>query len=229
MCIPVREWYGALPLPGWEPAVARCSGLRALAGAAMMVCMPLWVTSVLVSVGVSVATVLVVGLTVGPRLAARGKRIQAAHDSRDRFSDSVLDLLVLCGNLERVAIPAEVTDPVRSRLQGERDRWLGQINEITIWLVDNWQQVALSFAGRMGLRDLVTRYMAGARGLWLSDRPLEDRVRLLRELTEPVQTIFFARRWRVVSSVPGEMARLRTMLDILDGGAPPQSSSAQEE
>jgi len=189
----------------------------------MMVSMPVWVTSVLVSVAVSVVTVVVIGLTVGPRLAARGKRIQTAHDGRDRFGDSVLDLLVLCGNLERVTIPAEVADPARSRLQGERDRWLGQIDEITIWLVDNWQRVALGFAGRMGLRDLVIRYMADARGLWLSDRALEERVRLLRELTEPVQTVFFARRWRVVSSVPGEMARLRTMLDILDGGAPPQS------
>ena len=91
----------------------------------MMVCMPVWVTSVLVSVGVSVATVLVVGLTVGPRLAARGKRIQAAHDSRDRFGQSVLDLLVLCGNRERVTILAEVTDPLRSRLQGERASWVG--------------------------------------------------------------------------------------------------------
>jgi hypothetical protein len=81
----------------------------------------------------------------------------------------------------------------------------------------------------MGLRDLVTRYAADSRGLWLSDRPLEERVRLLRELTEPVQMIFFARRWRVVSSVAGEMTRLRTMLDILDGGAAPQSSSALEE
>jgi hypothetical protein len=97
----------------------------------MMVCMPVWVTSVLVSVCVSVATVVVVGLTVGPRLAARGKRIQAAHDGRDRFGDSVLDLLVLCGNLERIIVPPGVSDPVRSRLEGERDRWMGQIDEIT--------------------------------------------------------------------------------------------------
>jgi len=186
---------------------------------AMMWCMPAWATSVLVSVGVSVVTVLVAGLTVGPRLAARGKRIQAAHDSRDRFGDSVLDLLVLCGNLERVTIPPGVTDPLLSRLQGERDRWMGQIDQTTVWLADHWQHVALGYAGLMGIRELVTRYAADVRGLWLSDRPLEERVRLLRELTEPVQTVFFARRWRVVSSLPGEIARLRAMLDTLDGCA----------
>ena len=92
---------------------------------AMMVCMSAWVTSVLVPVGVSVVTVVVVGLTVGPRLAARGKRIQAAHDSRDRFSECVLDLLVLCGNLERITVPPDVSDPLRARVQAERDRWNG--------------------------------------------------------------------------------------------------------
>jgi hypothetical protein len=70
--------------------------------------------------------------------------------------------------------------------------------------------------GAMGVRDLVMRYVADARGLWLSDRPLEERVRMLREITEPVQTIYFARRWRVVTSIPGEIIRLRTMLDELD-------------
>jgi hypothetical protein len=194
--------------------------------AAMMVCMEALVNSVALSAGVSVVTALAVGLTVGPRLAARSKRIQAANDSRDRFGDSVLDLLVLCGNLERVTIPSAVANPVQSRLQDERDRWIGQIDEITLWLVDHWQHVALGYTGVMGIRELVIRYVADARGLWLSGRPLEERVRLLREMTEPVQTIFFARRWRVVSKVPGEVARLRAMLDVLDGSAQPQSSSA---
>ena len=180
--------------------------------------MPTWVASVLVSVGVSVVTVVVVGLTVGPRLAARGKRIQAAHDSRDQFGDSVLDLLVLCGNLQRVTVSPETTDPLRSRLQGERDRWLSRIDEVTAWLVDHWQQVALGYVGAIGFRKLVVRYAADARGLWLSDRSLEERIRLLGELTEPVQTIFFARRWRVVTSMQHEMTRLSTMLDALDGG-----------
>jgi len=189
-------------------------------GAAIMVGMSIWVTSVLIPVGISVVTVLVIGLTVGPRLAARGKRIQDVYDGRDRFSSSVLDILALCGNLGRVIVPSEVTDPLRSRLQGERDRWLDQIDEITTWLVDHWQRVALSYAGALGIRDLVTRYVADARGVWLSERSLEVRVRLLRELTEPIQTIYFARRWRVVGSVPGEVARLRGTLDAVENGEP---------
>lgn len=114
--------------------------------------MSTWLSSVVLPIGVSVATVIVLGLTVGPRLAARAKRIQTAFESRDQFGDSVLDLLALCGNLEKVVIPPDVGDPLKSRLQSERGRWLAQIDEITTWLLDHWQRVALGYAGAMGVR-----------------------------------------------------------------------------
>ena len=155
-----------------------------------------------------------------------GKRIQAAHDSRDRFGDSVLDILALCADLEKVTVQAGITDPLRSRLQGERDRWVSQIDETTIWLVDHWQQFALGYSNRMDVKSLVARYVADARGLWLSDRPLEERVRMLRELTEHIQIIYFARRWRVITAVPQEIIRLRTKLDILEGKASPTPSAS---
>ena len=129
-------------------------------------------------------------------------------------------------NLEKVSLPAEVTDPVRSRLQGEWDRWLSQVDELTIWLVDHWQRVALGHARRLSIGNLVARYVADARGLWLSDRPLEERIRMVRELTEHIQTIYFARRWRVVTVVPQEITRLRMKLDILEGNAPPMASES---
>jgi hypothetical protein len=183
--------------------------------------MSTWMTSILLPIGVSMATAVLIGLTVGPRLAARGKRIQAAYDNRDRFGENVLDILALCSNLETVHVQPELTDPLRSRLQGERDRWLSRIDELTIWLVDHWQQFVLGYSRRLDVRDLVARYVADARGLWLSDRSLEERVRMLRELTEHIQTIYFARRWRVITVVPQEITELRTKLDILDGNASP--------
>jgi hypothetical protein len=183
--------------------------------------MSTWMTSVLLPIGVSTATAVLIGLTVGPRLAARSKRIQAAHDSRDRFGESVLDILALCSNLEKVNIQSEIRDPMRARLHSERDRWVSQIDERTIWLADHWQQFVWGYSRRLDVRDLVARYVGGARGLWLSDRPLEERVRMLRELTEHIQTIYFARRWRVITVVPQEITELRTKLDILEGAAPP--------
>jgi hypothetical protein len=183
-------------------------------------CMPLWASSVAIPILVSVAGTITTQLTVGPRLAARGKRIQAAHDSRDRFNDAILNILALTTNLESTAIPPETDEPTRSRLQDERNRWLAQIDETTAWLADHWQHIALGYTGLLNVRDLVVRYLGAARGLWLSGRPLDDRVRMLRELTEPVQTIFFARRWRVVTSLTSERTRLTTLLDTLDSAPP---------
>lgn len=179
--------------------------------------MSIWVNSVLVPIGVSLATGVLTVLTMGPRLSARGKRIQAAHDSRDRFSDSVLDILALCGNLENFQVEPDLPDLLRCRMQGERDRWVSQLDETTIWLADHWQRFALGYSRRMNLVNLATRYVAAVRGLWLSDRPLDGRARMLRELTGHVQTIYFTRRWRVMTTVPKEITELRTKLDALEG------------
>ena len=46
---------------------------------------------------------------------------------------------------------------------------------------------------------------------------------MLKELTEHIQTIYFERRWRVLTAVPQEISHLRMKLDILEGNAPPTS------
>ncbi len=158
------------------------------------------------------------GVLFSPRIAARAKRIQAAHDARDTFSESVLSILSMCANLESLKTPLDAGDDVRSKIEGERRRWQEQISEATAWLVDHWQRTALGYPGRLGIRDLVVRYSAVARGVWLSGRPPDERVRILRELTEPVQTIYFARRWRVIMKIQSEIKRLRQMLDSFERG-----------
>ena len=136
----------------------------------------------------------------------------------------MLDILTLCTNLEKVHVDSEITDPPRSRLQDERGRWMSQIDEITTWLADHWQRFALGYTRRMDLQNLVIRYVGAGRGLWLSDRPLDERVRMLRELTEHIHTIYFARRWRVIKAVPQEITQLRAKLDVLDGNASPTAA-----
>ena len=180
-----------------------------------MECMTVWMHSVALPVGVSLATTLIVSLTIGPRLAARGKRIQAAHDSRDDFSNYVLDLLALCGNLRAPLRDGVLNDPSRAQLQNECKRWEDQIDQITEWLVDHWQRFAFGYAGALGVRDLIVRYVASARGVWLSDRSLEERVRLVEEMTTAIQSIFFARRWRVMRILPAEEKRLCEIFESL--------------
>jgi hypothetical protein len=67
----------------------------------IMLDMATWVSLFIIPIAVSIATVVIANLTVGPRLAARGKRIQEYHSARDQFKDShsVLDVAALCANL----------------------------------------------------------------------------------------------------------------------------------
>jgi hypothetical protein len=183
------------------------------------------VSALVVPVGASVVTSVVMQLTVGPRLAARSRRILAAHSDRDEFGARVLDLLALCGNVEGLAEPEGAGEGLSPGLEGERERWVKQIDEITLWLADHWQRFALTYAGVGGLRDAVARYAAAVRGVWLSDRPVEERARMVRELTEPVQTLYFASRWRVLGSIATERARLVGMLDSLKSGPEVQSGT----
>jgi hypothetical protein len=129
------------------------------------------------------------------------RRTLQANDWRDQFNDRVVDILALCGNLEAVPQSPGSGGQVGAKVQAERDRWVRQIDEITAWMVDHWQGFALTYLGAAGIRGLLTEYVMVARGVWISGRDLDERVRLLKELTEPVQTIFFASRWRVVAVV----------------------------
>jgi hypothetical protein len=181
--------------------------------------MATWVSSLIIPVGVSIATVIITNLTVGPRLAARGKRIQENHSARDQFKESLLDLAALCANLRGVEIPDTMGEPRRSRFQAERDRWEAQVGEITTWLIDHWQRYALGYVGLAEFSNLVTRYAADARGVWISPRPLEDRVRMLQDINGLMLTIFVDRWWRGAAKARA-VTRLRGMLDDIEDGVP---------
>jgi hypothetical protein len=186
-----------------------------------MVLMTSWTSTILIAVGTSLATTTGVDLTVGPRLAARSARIQANHADRDQFGQHVITIIARCPALEAWSLPAGLSAELRARLEAEHDRMVAQVEEATVWLADNILRYALGYVGTLGLRDLVGRYAAEGRGLWLSERPEAERARMLREVSEPVQTIFFARRWRVALSIRSERRRLTGMLDILN---PPRAS-----
>lgn len=193
--------------------------------------MATWEHSVIIPVGVAIATVIVTSLTVGPRLAARGKRIQADHDARDQFTNSILDLLALCANLQMVTISDTTEEPRRSRLQAERQRWETQIGEVTTWLIDHWQRYALGYVhiAGFGFRDDIRRYVITVWGGWISVRPLDDRIRMLKDFTEPMGTIFLSRWWRV-AAIRREARRLHRMLDDLESsGAAEQPDEASQD
>lgn len=166
--------------------------------------MPSWVITILLSV----ATTAVTGLFVLPRLEARNRRIQAGHIARDRLATAVLSLLASTARLQVMPVPPEGTETMRARLTGERTRWLEQIDEATRTLVDTMEQSTLGFPSAMRLRDLAVGFVGHARMVWISERPEEDRVRIVGELAALVQGIFFAAWWR-------GGRRLKLMSDLL--------------
>jgi hypothetical protein len=176
------------------------------------------VGTIAVAAATAVATTLTIGITITPRLDARKVRILKAHQDRDRFSDSVLTILGACSRLEAFDVPSDVSEVLGTALRAERQRWLNQVDEATCWLVDNAERWAGTYFSGWGLRDLMLRYAADARGLVLSERDEAAKVNLLREITEPVQEIFFARTWWLrLLRIASQRQRLTSALDRLEG------------
>lgn len=107
----------------------------------------LWVLAL--AVVTSIATTVATGSLVVPRLDARKRRIQLAHTARDTFNASLLTIISACGRLENMPLPApgdpECTAVMRVRLTSERARWVNQLDEATVWLIDNVETYAASW------------------------------------------------------------------------------------
>lgn len=144
----------------------------------------------------ALVTTVAVNYLVVPRLEARNRRIQAAHIARDRFSDSVFSILGAAVRLLGVEIPDDANEELHEALSQERRRWLGQIDEATRYLVDNIEAFAFTYIGALDFRDLVIAYAGNARMVWISQRSEQAKLRLLLDLTSPVQNIYFAAWWR---------------------------------
>jgi hypothetical protein len=155
---------------------------------------------------VSAALIAAGGFVLKPQVAHSLEAIEGRRECSNR----VLHILALCSNLEGTA-----TNPSPS-VQGERDRWISQLDEATLWLADNWEAYALTYAGWLGGQ--IAGYAGLARGTWLSGNPLEQRVHTIREATAQVQTLYFAGRIRSLPHIPAAHRRLQKMLNQSSGG-----------
>lgn len=182
--------------------------------------MPLWTTNILLAA----ATSLFIGLFVTPRLEARKPRIEArnnakrvAFEARAEFSKRVLTILSACGRLQAFEVPpslSETRPDLAERLNAERQRWIDQLDEATRYLVDNIEMFALGYPTNR-LRAIIGDFVSHARGVVLSDRPVDKQVERLTALTAPIQTLFFVPRWHVVIKLRSfdEFQRALTALD----------------
>jgi hypothetical protein len=166
--------------------------------------MPSWTSSILLAA----ATTLFIGLFVNPRIEARKPRIEArnnakrlAYEARAEFSKRVLTILSACGRLRGTEVPpslAETRPALAERLEAERQRWIDQLDEASRYLVDNLELFAFGYATAR-FRRIVGEFVVHSRAVVLSDRPIEKQVERLTALAAPIQNLFFASRWHVVT------------------------------
>ncbi|MFF3617482.1 hypothetical protein [Streptomyces sp. NPDC002580] len=110
----------------------------------------------------------------------------------------MLRIVSACSLLQRFELPP-ADDPgwtpvMRERLTGERDRWMQQLDDATVWLLDNAMTYAGSWPSAQIIRFAVD-YAGHARAVVLSEREEATKVELLLELTMPVQRQFFGWSW----------------------------------
>ncbi|WP_406390200.1 hypothetical protein OG806_49550 [Streptomyces sp. NBC_00882] len=79
-------------------------------------------------------------------------------------------------------------------MANERNRWLQQLDEATMWLLDNAATYAGSWPNARIIRFAID-YAGHARAIVLSEREETTKVELLLALTAPVQRQFFGYPW----------------------------------
>ncbi|MDX2986471.1 hypothetical protein [Streptomyces caniscabiei] len=151
--------------------------------------------TILVAAVTAVVAAIATGLIATPRLEARKKRITEAHAARDSLGTQMLTVLSACSLLQQVpADDPDWTPVLRERLQGERQRWLQQLDEATRWIIDH----VMTYAGTWPSRpiiNLAVSYASRARMVMLSEREEATKLELLVALTLPVQCQFFGYWW----------------------------------
>lgn len=152
-----------------------------------------------------------------PRLEARSARITAAWAARATFSGHVLTILSATARLQNLE-PDEAPEPLRTRLQGERGRWVEQVEDATRYLIDHVEQYVLTYpSGPLDLQRLLTEAVVAARGVWLSDLEVGERARRVQSLFEPVQNIFFAKNSHRLRHLADDRRRLQELLRSING------------
>ncbi|MFJ1707623.1 hypothetical protein [Kitasatospora sp. NPDC088346] len=164
---------------------------------------------------IGVLTVLVTTFAVSrfsPRLEARAVRIKAAWADRDTFTSHVLTVIGATARLCGTPV-GDTPEPLRGRIMAERARWSMQVEESTIYLVDNAERYALTYPSPLNLPGLLVGASVRARGLWLSELPEDERAREVSEVYQLVHGIFLGTRRHRVRHLAENRQRLFALLN----------------
>jgi hypothetical protein len=182
--------------------------------------MPNTLWTLLVAAVTAVVTTLAVGLFITPRMEARKKRLGEVHTARDTFGANMLRIISACSLLQRFELPPaddpDWTAVMRERVAGERSRWWQQLDDATMWLLDNAATYAGSWPNSRIIRFAID-YAGHARAVVLSEREEATKVELLIALTVPVQRQFFGWPWSRVRHVVADHRTFAETIALISG------------
>ncbi|MFE2141536.1 hypothetical protein ACFXA3_07230 [Streptomyces sp. NPDC059456] len=167
---------------------------------------PAWGSTALISM----ATTIVTGRYVSPLLEVRNRRFQTKMQAQEKITANALLVLAATLHLQIVQIPDSVTGTLRDALTDERARRRRQLDEATCHLADHAQEFVFTYRGPYAI--LGMRYCGTVRMIWISDRPDEEKLRLLLELTGAFRTLILGSRLRLPSLVRA-VRQLERLLD----------------
>lgn len=150
------------------------------------------ISAIAIAAGTAIGVAVATNWTVGPRLEARNREIQAAHIAREELGTQLRAILSACTRLRSAQIPASVAPAVQAAIRAERGRWRQQLDAATASLIDNFESFALTFRGQMGIRDMGIRTVGAMRFVWLSERTEARKLEIIQELAGNLHDFYFA-------------------------------------
>jgi hypothetical protein len=183
-------------------------------------------SDLVVTVAVSALTSGVVALGIEyvakPRLEARKEELLELHRRRRELKAMLLKIMTLSAMWGPYAARgASELDSEMARAREHLDSMTRQLWDDIEWYAGSFP--SLTVRGQPPARDLVIKYIFSARAVFLSDLPEAEKLRILGEITEPLQ-VGLSNRW------PGTRARAFVKLPaVLDKYAPAPGSTKPEQ
>ncbi|OKH91521.1 hypothetical protein [Streptomyces uncialis] len=171
--------------------------------------MPNWLTTVMIAAVTATVAATLTGLLAAPRLEARNRRLQALQLERELFGAATLKIWMYASRLRKLTPP----DGSRSSLEGDRSRWLAEIDAASRTLVDCI--APLTYIGPIGR--LALRYALSLRGVWLSGRSDAAKLELVAEMAAAAQKIYFTAAWQRPRRTRHAVALERLCDDLVEG------------
>lgn len=149
-------------------------------------------TTIVTAAVTAIVVAPLMSFTVGPRIEARNREIQARFQAREECSRQLLAMLSYCALLQSAPIPRDASSRVQAAVREERKRWRSGIDDSTRHLIDQLYGYALTFHTGMKIRENLITSAGALRAVWISDRNDDEKLALIDEIGTNLHAFYFS-------------------------------------